>query len=403
MSGTRLGLPLAACLLLAAAAPAFAQKNYAPGVSDTEIKIGQTQPYSGPASANSTNGQADTAFFKMVNDQGGINGRKIDLESVDDAYAPPRTLEQTRRLVEQDNVMFFYRSMGTGPNMAVAKYLNDRKIPQLFIASGASNWNDIANRPFSMGSTVSYQAEAAIFARYALSVKPDAKMAALYQNDDLGKDFLTGLKKFLGDKTSKYLVAEASYEISDPTLDLQIVTLQASGADVLFVFGPQKAVIMSVRKVYDIGWHPMTFLPDISSSVGGALRPAGIEKAVGVITGAFLKDPSDPQWKDDPEIKAWNEWMDKYLPNMDKGESAPIFSTAWGNVLKQMIAACGDNLTRDCIMDKATHLTNVKVPMLLPGVTINTTPTDYRPIKQLQLQRFDGTRYVRFGEVLSAD
>lgn len=399
---TRLGIALAMSLI-GSITIASAQKNYSPGASDTEVKIGQTQPYSGPASANSSNGQADSAFFKMINDQGGVNGRKITLDSVDDSYAPPRTVEQTRRLVEQDEVMFFYRSMGTGPNMAVAKYLNDRKIPQLFIASGASNWNDIATRPYSMGSTVSYQAEAAIFARYALSIKPAAKMAALYQNDDLGKDFLTGLKKFLGDKTKQYLVAEASYEISDPTLDSQIVSLQASGADVLFVYGPQKAVTMSVRKVYDIGWHPMMFLPDISSSVGGSLKPAGIEKAVGVITGAFLKDPSDPQWKDDPEIKTWNIWMDKYLPNMDRGESAPIFSTAWGNVLKQMIASCGDNLTRDCIMDRATHLTNVKVPMLLPGVTINTTPRDYRPIKQLQLERFDGTRYVRFGEVMSAD
>ena len=390
-------------VLLVAAAPASAQKNYSPGASDSEVKIGQTQPYSGPASANSSNGQADIAFFKMINDQGGINGRKIDFVSVDDGYAPPRTLEQTRRLVEEENVMFFYRSMGTGPNMAVAKYLNDRKIPQLFIASGASNWNDIADRPYSMGSTVSYQAEAAIFARYALSVKPDAKMAALYQNDDLGKDFLTGLKKFLGDKTSKYLVATASYEISDPTLDSQIVTLQASGADVFFVFGPQKAVSMSVRKVFDIGWHPLMFLPDISSSVGGSLRPAGIEKAIGVITGAFLKDPSDPQWKDDPEVHAWNAFMDRYLPNMDRGEAAPVFSTAWGNVLKQIIASCGDNLTRDCVMNRATHLTNVKVPILLPGVAINTSPTDYRPIKQLQLERFDGTRYVRFGDVIGVE
>jgi ABC-type branched-subunit amino acid transport system substrate-binding protein len=394
----RWGMVLAAALV---AAPAFAQSR--PGVTATSIKIGQTQPYSGPASANSSNGTADQAFFQMLNDQGGINGRKIDFDSVDDAYAPPRTLEQTRKLVEEDSVAFFYRSMGTAPNMAVAKYLNDRKIPQLFIASGASNWNDPQNRPYSMGSTISYRAEAAIFARYALSVKPNAKMAALYQNDDLGKDFLAGLTNFLGPNTDKYLVAKASYEITDPTLDSQIVSLQASGADVLFVFGPQKAVSMSVRKVYDIGWHPLTFLPDISSSVGGSLKPAGIEKAVGVITGAFLKDPSDPQWADDPEIKAWNVWMDKYLPHMDKGESAPVFSTAWGNVLKGMIAACGNAVTRDCIMNQATHLTNVKVPMLLPGITISTTPTDYRAIKQLQLERFDGTRYVRFGDVITAE
>ncbi len=402
MSHIRFGLPVAVALLFAAF-PASAQKNYSPGATDTSIKIGQTEPYSGPASSNSSNGTADQAFFKMVNDQGGINGRKIDFDSVDDAYAPPRTLEQTRKLVEQDNVLFFYRSMGTAPNMAVAKYLNDRKIPQLFIASGASNWNDPANRPFSMGSTAPYQAEAAIFARYALSVKPDAKMAALYQNDDLGKDFLIGLKNFLGADTAKHLVGEASYEISDPTLDSQIVSLQATGADVLFVFGPQKAVIMSVRKVYDIGWKPLTFLPDISSSVGGSLRQAGLEKAVGVITGSFLKDPSDPQWKDDPDVKLWNDFMTKYLPNMDRGESAPVFSLAWGNVVKKMITACGDNLTRDCIMNQATHLTNVSVPMLLPGVTFNTTPTDYRAIKQLQLQRFDGEKYVRFGDVLSAN
>jgi branched-chain amino acid transport system substrate-binding protein len=385
---------------LVVAMPAFAQT---PGVTATSIKIGQTEPYSGPASANSSNGLADQAFFQKLNDDGGINGRKIDFDSLDDAYAPPRTLEQTRKLVEEDNVTFLYRSMGTAPNMAVSKYLNDHKVPQLFIASGASNWNDPKNRPFSTGSTISYQTEAAIYGRYALSVKPDAKMAALYQNDDLGKDFLTGLKNFLGADGAKHLVAAASYEITDPTLDSQIVTLQASGADVLFVFGPQKAVTMSVRKVYDIGWHPMTFLPDISSSVGGSLKAAGLEKAVGVITGAFLKDPSDPQWADDPEVKAWNVWMDKYLPKMDKGESAPVFSTTWGNVVKQMIAACGDNVTRDCIMNQATHLTNVKAPMLLPGILINTTPEDYRPIKQLQLERFNGTRYVRFGDVVGVN
>ena len=389
--------------LMLSGTSAFAQKNYGPGASDTEIKIGQTMPYSGPASANGSNGLADQAYFKMINDQGGVNGRKINFLSNDDAYAPPRTVEQTRKLVESDNVSFLYRSMGTGPNMAVAKYLNDHKVPQLFIASGASNWNEPATRPFSTSSTISYQTEAAIYARYALSVNPNAKMAALYQNDDLGKDFLNGLKKFLGTENAKHLVAEASYEISDPTLDSQIVTLQASGADVLFVFGPQKAVTMSVRKTYDIGWHPMTFLPDISSSVGGSLRPAGIEKAVGVITAAFLKDPSDPQWKDDPEIKEWNVWMDKYLPNMDRGESAPVFSFTWGHVIVQMIKDCGDNLTRECIFDKATHLDKVRVPLLLPGITISTSPTDYRPIKLLQLEKFDGTRYVRFGDVVSAE
>ncbi len=399
----RFDLPIAASLLLALTLPAAAQKNYSPGVTDTSIKIGQTQPYSGPASANSSNGVADAAFFKMIDDRGSVNGRKIDFDSVDDAYSPPRTLEQTRKLVEDDKVMFFYRSMGTAPNMAVAKYLNDAKIPQLFIASGSSDWNQPAIRPYSMGSTVSYQAEAAIFARYALSVNPNAKMAAIYQNDDLGKDFLTGLKNFLGADPAKHLVATASYEITDPTLDLQIITLQASGADVLFVYGPQKAVTMSVRKVYDIGWHPLMFLPDISSSVGGSLRPAGVEKAVGAITGSFFKDPSDPQWQNDPDVKAWNVFMDKYLPNMDKGETAPVFSTAWGNVLTRMIAACGDNLTRECIMYQATHLDHVTVPMLLPGITLTTTPTDYRAVKQLQLERFNGVKYERFGGVISAD
>jgi len=253
-----------------------------------------------------------------------------------------------------------------------------------------------------MGFQPSYRTEAQIYTKYILQQKPEAKIAILYQNDDFGKDYPAGVKDVLGDKFDKMTVT-ASYETTDATIDSQITSLQASGADVLFVYGPQKAVTMSVRKVYDIGWRPLMFLPDISSSVGGSLRPAGVEKAVGVISGGFLKDPSDPQWQDDPDVKAWNVFMDKYLPNMDRGETAPVFATAWGNVLKKMIAACGDNLTRDCIMYQATHLANVTVPMLLPGVTINTTPTDYRAIKQLQLQRFDGVKYQRFGDVLSAN
>lgn len=374
-----------------------------PGVTDTEIKIGQTMPYSGPASVSGANGIADQALMKSVNDQGGINGRKINLISLDDAYSPPKTLEQTRKLVEQEGVAFIFRSIGTAPNTAIAKYLNDRKIPQLFIGSSASDWNDPVKRPYTMGGSISYQLEAAIFARHALAEKPNAKMAVLYQNDDLGKDYYAGLKKELGDKARDHIVKDASFEISDPTVDSQIVALQDSGADVLFIFATVRPTSMAIRKSFDIGWRPLTFIINNANTVSGTLRPAGLEKSIGIVTGTYVKDPFDPQWKDDPGVKEWNVFMDKYLPNADKGDIVNVLSHTIGQMMIQTLRQAGNDLSRENIMKQATNLHGVTAPMLLPGITYNTSPTDYRPLKQLQLARFDGQRWVRFGEVLAAE
>ncbi len=390
---------LAAALLLAT--PAFAAD--APGVTKTEIKIGQTMPYSGPASVSGANGLADQALMKWVNDQGGINGRKVNLLSVDDAYSPPKTVEQTRKLVEQDEVAFIFRSMGTAPNTAIAKYLNDRKIPQLFIGSSASDWNDPVKRPWSMGGSISYQMEAGIYARYALEKNPNAKMAVLYQNDDLGKDYYNGLKKALGEKGMSHIVKDTSFEISDATVDSQVVSLQDSGADVLFLFSTVRPTSMAIRKSHDIGWKPMIFIINNANTVAGTLRPAGLDKSVGVITGTYVKDPFDPQWKDDEGVKEWNAYMDKYLPNADKGDVSNVLSSVIGRMLIQTLKQAGDDLSRENIMKQARNLHGVTAPMLLPGITYNTSPEDYRPLKQLQLARFDGERWVRFGELITGE
>jgi branched-chain amino acid transport system substrate-binding protein len=401
---TRFRLPvIAVAAMLTAANSATAQKKYEQGVSDTEIKIGQTMPYSGPASFSGANGIADQAFINWANDQGGVGGRKIALISLDDSYSPPRTVEQTRRLVEQDGVAFIYRSLGTAPNTAIAKYLNNRKIPQLFIGSSATGWNDPENRPYSMGGSISYQMEAGIYARYALSMKPDAKIAVLYQNDDFGKDYYAGLKKALGDQVSRFVVKDESLEVSDPTVDSQIVALRGSGADVLFIFATVRPTSLAIRKTYDIGWSPLKFIVSNANTVSGTLRPAGLEKSVGIVTGTYVKDPFDPQWKDDPGVKEWNEFMDKYLPNADKSDVVNVLSPTIGMMLLQTLRQAGDDPSRENIMRQATSLHGVTAPMLLPGIAYNTSPTDYRPLKQLQLARFDGERWVRFGEVVTGE
>ncbi len=395
------GTTLGATLFLAAITSAPAQQ--APGVTDTTIKIGQTVPYSGPASVSGANGVADVAFTKSINDQGGINGRKIELQSLDDAFSPPKTIEQTRALVEQEQVAFIYRSIGTATQVAISKYLNDRKVPQLFIGSSASAWNDPVNHHYSMGGAISYEMEAAIYARYAVSAKPNAKMAVLYQNDDLGKDFYSGLKKALGDKAEKYIIKDASLQVTDPTVDSQIVTLQDSGADVLFVFATVRPTSQAIRKAYDIGWKPMIFIINNANTVAGTLKPAGLDKSVGVVSGTYVKDPFDPQWKNDPGVVAWNAFMDKYLPAADKTDIVNVLSPTIGSMLKQTLTQAGNDLSRENILKQATNLNGVTSPMLLPGITYNTTPTDYRPLKQLQLARFDGERWVRFGDVISGE
>ena len=383
-----------------AATTALAQKKYGPGVTDTEIKIGQTMPYSGPASAYGAIGRAEMAYFQMVNEQGGINGRRIDFISLDDAYSPPKTVEQIRRLVEQEEVLFIFQSLGTPSNTAIHKYMNARKVPQLFVATGATKWGDPQNYPWTMGWQPNYQTESHLYAKFLLQKKPDARIAVLYQNDDYGKDYLKGFHDGLGKQAEKLIAKEVSYEVTDPTVDSQVVTLQASGADTLFIIATPKFAAQAIRKVYDVGWRPMTFLNNVSSSVAAVLQPAGLEKSVGLITALYLKDPTDPQWGNDPPMKTWLAWMKKYYPEGDVKDGLNVYGYAVAQTLVQSLKQCGDDLTQENVMRQAANLKNFEVPVLLPGISINTSPNDFYPIEQVQLARFDGKRWVLFGDVL---
>jgi branched-chain amino acid transport system substrate-binding protein len=380
---------------------AFAAGQYGPGVSDTEIKIGNTMPYSGPASAYSAIGKSQAAYFAMINEQGGINGRKINFISRDDAYSPPKTVEQVRKLVEEDRVLLMFQTLGTPPNLAIRGYLNDNKVPQLFVATGADQWNDPKHHPWTMGWQPSYGTEARIFARYILKNLPDAKVAVLYQNDDFGKDYLNGVRADLGDKAEKMMVATQSYETTDPTVDSQIVSLQSSGANVLVTAAIPKFTTLAIRKVFDIGWRPTNFLNSVSTSVASVMKPAGFEKSVGIISPAYTKDPTDPQWQDTPEYKEWLAWMKKYNPSGNINDAFTVYGYASAQTLVAVLKACGDDLTRDNVMKQAASLHNLALPMLLPGITISTGPDDYAPIKQMQLQKFDGTGWKLFGDVIS--
>ena len=394
-------VPIAALLAAALASPAtLAQKKYDPGASDAEIRIGNTNPYSGPASAYGTIGKTITAYFKMVDDQGGINGRKINFISYDDAYSPPKTVEMVRKLVEQDNVLFVFQTLGTPSNTAIHKYMNMKKVPQLHVATGASKWNDPKNFPWTMGWQPNYQTEARIYAKNILQTKPDAKIGVLYQNDDYGKDYLKGLKDGLGDKAAKAIVAEVSYEVSDPTVDSQIVQLQASGANVFFNVGTPKFAAQAIRKAYDIGWKPVQYVNNVSSSIGAVLTPAGLEKSVGIITTAYLKDYSDSQWANDPAVKRWESFMKKYYPTGDLNDGSNIYGYTVARTLEQVLKQCGDNLTRENVMKQAASMKGQYIDTLLPGITITTSDNDYAPIESVQMQRFNGTRWERFGEVM---
>ncbi len=386
--------------LVLAATSALADKKYGPGVTDTEIKIGQTMPYSGPASSYGTIGRSQLAYFKMINDQGGINGRKINLISVDDAYSPPKTVEQTRRLVEQDEVLFTFQSLGTPTNTATQKYMNAKKVPQLFIATGATKWGDPKTFPWTMGWQPNYQTEGQLYAQYLQRHKPDARIAVLYQNDDYGKDYVKGLHDGLGSQSGRFIVQEISYEVTDPTVDSQIVSLKASGADVLLIFAIPKFAAQAIRKTYDMGWKPMIFINNVSASVAAVLQPAGLDKSVGLITALYLKDPTDPQWESDAAMKEWFVWMKKYYPDGDLKELFNVYGHAAAQTLVQVLRQCGDDLTRENVMRQAANLKNIEIRLLLPGMRINTSPTDFYPIEQVQLARFDGTRWVLFGEVL---
>jgi branched-chain amino acid transport system substrate-binding protein len=384
---------------LGLALPAAAQKKYDPGASDREIKIGNTNPYSGPASAYGTIGKSIAAYFKMVNDQGGINGRKINFISYDDSYSPPKTVEMARKLVEQDEVLFVFQTLGTPSNTAIHKYMNMKKVPQMHVATGATKWNDPKGNPWTMGWQPSYQAEAKIYAQHIVKTKPNAKIAVLYQNDDYGKDYLKGFHDGLGDKKGM-IVKEVSYEVSDPTVDSQIVQLQASGADTFFNITTPKFAAQAIRKAYDIGWKPLQYLNNVSIGVGSVLTPAGLEKSVGLLTLGYLKEPNDKQFANDPAIVQWREFMKKYYPDGSMVDNLNVYGYSVGQTIAQVLRQCGDNLTRENVMRQAASMKAYRVDTLLPGVMIGTSPEDFAPIEAGQLQRFDGKEWVRFGEVV---
>ena len=378
----------------------FAQKKYDTGATDTEIKIGQTMPYSGPASAYGQIGRTEMAYFQKINDEGGINGRKIRLISLDDGYSPPKAVEMVRRLVEQDEVLFIYQPLGTPSNSAIHKYMNAKKVPQLFVATGATKWADPKDFPWTMGWQPNYQTEGKIYAKDIMTTQPNAKVAVLYQNDDYGKDLLKGLKDGFGDKAGKLIVAEASYEVSDPTVDSQIVSLKGSGADVFINVATPKFAALAIRKVYDIGWKPVHYLNNVSASVGSVLVPAGLEKSAGLITSAYLKDALDAQWANDPGMKEFVAFMAKYAPDAKLSDSLNVYAYSVAQTLVQVLKQCGDDLTRANIMRQAANLKNFQIPLTLPGIKINTSPTDFSPIESLQLQRFDGRQWVLYGKVI---
>ncbi|GGC59577.1 ABC transporter substrate-binding protein [Chelatococcus reniformis] len=394
---------LAAALPCLASATAVAQKKYDPGASDTTIKIGNIMPYSGPASAYGTIGTTEAAYFRKINDEGGINGRKIEFISYDDGYSPPKAVEQVRKLVENDNVLLVFNPLGTPSNTAIQKYLNSKAVPQLFVATGATKWGDPKNNPWTMGYQPTYQGEARIYAAYILANKPDAKIGILYQNDDFGKDYLQGMKEGLGDKAASMIIAEVPYEIASPTIDNEILKLKASGADVLFNISTPKFAAQGIRKISEVGWKPMHILANVSSSVGAVFKPAGFENGQGILSATFGKDPTDPQWKDAPDVKEWEAFLDKYMPGVDKTNANYVYAYGVARTLVQVLKQAGDDLTRENIMRQAANLKNFDPGLMLPGITVNTGPSDFYPLEQEQMMRFKGDRWEMFGPVISGE
>ncbi len=401
MSVGKLAAAFVLGLLLGAAPGRAADTNNAPGVTPTEIKIGQTMPYSGPASAYGTIGRAETAYFQMINERGGVNGRKITLVSLDDAYSPPRTVEQTRRLVEEEGVLLIYSPLGTPTNTAIQKYLNEKKVPQLFAATGATKWGDPQHFPWTIGWQPTYQTEGRIYAKYLLQNDPQARIGVLYQNDDYGKDYVKGLKDGLGDRAAAMIVKEVSYEVTDPTIDSQIVSLQGAGADVFYDVTTPKFAAQAIRKAYDIGWKPLHFLNSVSASVSAVLEPAGFDKSEGLVTALYLKDPTDPQWQNDPGYKDWLAWMKQYYPEGNIADLFNVYGYSSAATLVETLKQCGNDLTRENVMKQAAHL-DMALPMLLPGIKVRTSPTDFYPIKQMRLAKFDGKNWQIFGDVSTA-
>jgi branched-chain amino acid transport system substrate-binding protein len=388
-----------ALVLLATAPLSLAQKKYDPGASDTEIKIGQSMPYSGPASVYGTIGRLQAAYFKMINEKGGVNGRKINFISLDDGYSPPKTVEATRRLVEQDQVLLLFNTLGTPPNTAIQKYMNAKKVPQLFVATGATKWNDPKNFPWTMGFQPNYQVEGAIYAKHMIATKPDGKIAILYQNDDYGKDYLKGIRDGLGDRV-KQIVAEMTFEVTDPTIDSQIVTLKASGADVYFNIATPKFAAMAIRRAYDIGWKPLQYLNNTASSVAAVLEPAGLEKSVGIISTQAFIDPNDARFQSHPAVLEWRAFMAKYYPEGSLSDLNNIYAYVLSQSMIHVLKNCGDDLTRENVMKQAANLKDYEPAGILPGIKINTSADDFAPIEAEQLVRFDGKQWVPFGEII---
>src|SRR6202045_596255 len=400
----RLGAFSAALAVLAATSSgALAQKKYDPGATDTEIKIGNIMPYSGPASAYGVIGKTEAAYFKKINDAGGINGRKINFISYDDGYSPPKTVEQARKLVESDEVLFIFNSLGTPPNSAIHKYMNAKKVPQLFVATGATKWNDSKDYPWTMGWQPSYQAEARIYAKYILREKPNAKIAVLYQNDDYGKDYLKGLKDGLGAKAASMIIAEESFETTEPTIDNHIVKLKSSGANVFVDIATPKFAAQAIKKVAEVEWKALHFLNNVSASVGSVIKPAGYDNSQGIISAAYLKDASDSQWDNDPGMKTFYDFLAKNYPDGNKLDGSTVVGYGVSQTLVEVLKKCGDNLTRENVMKQAANIRDFRTEVLLPGIKIDTSPTDFAPISQLQLMQFKGEKGVLFGDIISGD
>jgi len=391
----------AALGLALSASSALAEKKYDTGATDTEIKIGQTVPLSGPASAYATVGKAQAAYMKMINDQGGVHGRKLNLIQYDDAYSPPKTVEQVRKLVESDEVLLTFQIIGTAPNAAVEKYLNTKKVPQLFAATGAARFTDPKHFPWTMGFNPNYFVEGRIYGQYILKEHPNAKIGVLYQNDDLGKDYLSGLKAGLGDKATKMLVAEMSYELSDPTVDSQILKIKDAGADLIFSASTPKQAAQAIKKIAELGWHPVHIVDINANSMNATLKPAGIENAKGLISVGYVKDPSEAALQDDAGVKQYHAFMEKYFPDGDRDSNFNVYGYITAELMVKVLQQCGDDLTRDNVMKQAASLDHVELGMLLPGITITTSPTDYRVNKQLQMIQFDGERWQNVGGIVT--
>jgi branched-chain amino acid transport system substrate-binding protein len=375
------------------------EKKYGPGVTDTEIKIGNSIPYSGPASSFGTTGRAQAAYYRMVNDSGGVNGRKVTLVSLDDGYSPPKAAENARRLVEQDEVLGIFGSLGTPANVAMQRYLNDRRVPQLFVFSGVARFRNPRTYPWTMGGDLAFVSETEAFARYILATQAAPKIGVLYQNDDFGKDHLTGLRQGLAANAAA-IVKTASYEPTDATIDSQIIELERSGANVVLIVAIPKFAAQAIRKIHDIGWNPLKLLAYPGATIPGTLKPAGLEASVGVVTAEFVKVTGDPAWANDPEMLAFLNFIKSYAPDLDPNDKLTVFGYYNAAMVVALLKRCGDNLTRENVLDQATHLQNVSIPMLLPGITLNTTPDDYSAIKQMQLQRFDGAGWVLIGSIV---